>query len=249
MPSWPRSRDLVHGRLHLRAVDLLEQARRERSRLFVLVAVDVLPETSQFAGGGTRHDDEIELGERGARRRRIVIAEGRLEPFERCPRRRRYQDLPGLGAGGRASVAQGINRAEHHGGASLDISEQIRKIRLPFATGAFDLVLSSYVVKHLDEDEIRSFFIEVYRVLAPGGLALIWDFAPTGSAQLDAWNRWVVSRGVGEPRFRSTRAVMALGELAGFEYVRAARLRPFLLPPIPRASVLVGKPPEGWRGR
>ncbi len=122
-------------------------------------------------------------------------------------------------------------------------------LALPFATGAFDLVLSSYLVKHLDEDEIRTFFIEVYRVLAPGGLALIWDFAPTGSSRLDGWNRWVVSRGVGEPRFRSTRALMALGELAGFEYVRAARLRPFLLPPIPRASVLVGKPPEGWRGR
>ena len=122
-------------------------------------------------------------------------------------------------------------------------------LALPFATGAFDLVLSSYVIKHLDEDEIRTFFIEVYRVLAPGGLALIWDFAPTGAMRLDAWNRWVVSRGVGEPRFRSTQALMALGELTGFEYVRAARLRPFLLPPIPRASVLVGKPPEGWSGR
>lgn len=122
-------------------------------------------------------------------------------------------------------------------------------LALPFATGAFDLVLSSYVIKHLDEDEIRSFFIEVYRVLAPGGLALIWDFAPTGATRLDTWNRWVVSRGVGDPRFRSTQALMALGELAGFEYVRAARLRPFLLPPIPRASVLVGKPPEGWSGR
>ena len=122
-------------------------------------------------------------------------------------------------------------------------------LALPFTTGAFDLVLSSYVVKHLDEDEIRTFFIEVYRVLAPGGLALLWDFAPTGSSRLDAWNRWVVSRGVSAPHFRSTRALMALGDLAGFEYVRAARLRPFLLPPIPRASVLVGKPPEGWQGR
>ena len=122
-------------------------------------------------------------------------------------------------------------------------------LALPFATGSFDLVLSSYLVKHLDEDEIRTFFIEMYRVLAPGGLALIWDFASTGASRLDTWNRWVVSRGVGSPQFRSTRALMALGELAGFEYVRAARLRPFLLPPIPRASVLVGKPPEGWQGR
>lgn len=120
--------------------------------------------------------------------------------------------------------------------------------RLPFRDGTFDLVLSGYVAARLDDDEVQEFAREVRRVLAPGGLALIWDFAPTGNERLDRWNERVLGQGVGEPRLRSTRALMALGQLAGFEYIRAAHLRPFLLPPIPRASVLLGKPPEGWTG-
>jgi ubiquinone/menaquinone biosynthesis C-methylase UbiE len=119
---------------------------------------------------------------------------------------------------------------------------------LPFADGSFDLVLSGYLLKHLDDDEARAFFGEVLRVLAPGGLALLWEFAPSGNARLDRWNRFVISRGVGEPRLRSGRALMSLAELSGFPYIRNARLRPFLLPPIPRASVLIGRPPEGWQG-
>ena len=119
---------------------------------------------------------------------------------------------------------------------------------LPFRDGAFDLVMSGYLVKHLSDDEVQRFVREVRRVLAPGGLAILWDYAPTGNPRLDGWNEAVLSRGVGEPHLRSTRALMALGELAGFEYIRPARLRPFLLPPIPRASVLLGQPPEGWNG-
>jgi SAM-dependent methyltransferase len=119
---------------------------------------------------------------------------------------------------------------------------------LPFRDRAFDFVMSGYLAKHLDDDEVQRFAHEIRRVLAPGGLALIWDYAPTGNPRLDAWNEAVLSPGVKEPRLRSTRALMAIGELAGFEYIRPAKLRPFLLPPIPRASVLLGRPPEGWSG-
>lgn len=118
---------------------------------------------------------------------------------------------------------------------------------LPFRDATFDLVLCGYVARHLDDSEARQLADETRRVLAPGGLALFWDYAPTGNPRLDAWNRWVLSAGVSEPQLRSTRALMALGELAGFEYIRPAKLRPFLFPPIPRASVLLGKPPEGWQ--
>ncbi|MCC6236258.1 MAG: class I SAM-dependent methyltransferase [Dehalococcoidia bacterium] len=120
-------------------------------------------------------------------------------------------------------------------------------LALPFRDGTFDLMVSSYLVRHLDDEEMRTFLLEVRRVLAPGGLALLWDCAPTGNPRLDRWNAYVLSRGTGDPRWRSTRALMALGELAGFEYIRPAKLRPFLFPPIPRASVLLGKPPEGWQ--
>jgi SAM-dependent methyltransferase len=148
--------------------------------------------------------------------------------------------VPAVLAEARAASARGERRCEFVAGSAA---------ALPFRDAAFDLVISGYVAKHLDDEEVRRFVEEIRRVLAPGGLALVWDFAPTGNPRLDAWNERVLSRGVVAPRLRSTRALMALGELAGFEYIRPARLRPFLLPPIPRASVLLGKPPEGWAER
>jgi hypothetical protein len=84
-------------------------------------------------------------------------------------------------------------------------------------------------------------------VLAGGGLALLWEFAPSGSARLDAWNRRVLGPRVHDPVLRSTSTLLKHAERAGFEFWRDAVLRPFFLPPIPRASILVGRAPEGWQ--
>ncbi len=142
-----------------------------------------------------------------------------------------------------------LRRARGRGGEGQPQFVRGAATALPFGDRTFDFLMSGYLVKHLDDDEVQRFVGEVRRVLAPGGLALIWDYAPTGNPRLDAWNELVLSFDVRKPHLRSTRALMALGELAGFEYIRPARLRPFLLPPIPRASVLLGRPPEGWQGR
>lgn len=147
-----------------------------------------------------------------------------------------------------SAVALARARADARGAVRPLALAQGAATALPFRDDSFDLVLSGYLAKHLDDAEIQRFVLEVRRVLAPGGLALIWDFAPTGNPRLDAWNKGVLALGVKEPHLRSTLALMALGQLAGFEYIRPAKLRPFLLPPIPRASVLLGKPPEGWAG-
>ena len=100
---------------------------------------------------------------------------------------------------------------------------------------------------HLVGAEARGGCGELGGVRAGGGWALIWEFAPTGNPRLDGFNEWVLSRGVASPRLRSTVALRALAQQAGFEFHRNAGLRPFLFPPIPRASVLVGRPPEGWQ--
>jgi len=115
---------------------------------------------------------------------------------------------------------------------------------LPFQDESFNLVLCGHLVKHFDDIDLLGFLAEVKRVLEPGGLALIWEFGPTGSRRLDAWNARVVSSGVKEPRLRSQRTLKRIASDAGFEFVRDADLRPFLLPPIPRSSILVGRPPE-----
>ncbi len=116
---------------------------------------------------------------------------------------------------------------------------------LPFRDGAFNLVLCGHLVKHLDDIDVLGLFAEIHRVLEPGGLALIWEFAPTGNPRLDAWNARVVSTGVKRPRLRGERSLKRLATDAGFQFVREADLRPFVLPPIPRSSILVGRPPEG----
>ena len=119
---------------------------------------------------------------------------------------------------------------------------------LPFASDTFDIVTCGYVLRRLDDAQAASLFGEVLRVLRGGGLALLWDFAPAGSARLDAWNRrWLQPLG-GGAHLRSTRSLANMARAAGFPFVRPARLRPFLLPPVPRASLLVGRPPEGYTG-
>lgn len=117
---------------------------------------------------------------------------------------------------------------------------------LPFANASFDLVTCGYMLKHLDDDEFLVFLDEVCRILKGGGLALIWEYAPSGSDTLDAWNRRLLGAEVRNPHLRSKRTLMHTARLAGYELVRDARLRPFLLPPIPRASIFIGKAPDGW---
>ena len=117
---------------------------------------------------------------------------------------------------------------------------------LPFRNATFNLVTCGYVVKHFDDDGVRAMFYEIGRVLQPGGLAVVWEFGPTGNAHLDAWNAKVVSRGVAQPRLRSSATLRRLATDVGFPFTRYADLRPFLLPPIPRASIIVGRPPEGF---
>jgi ubiquinone/menaquinone biosynthesis C-methylase UbiE len=117
---------------------------------------------------------------------------------------------------------------------------------LPFAHGAFDVVTCGYMMKHLTDDELQVFLGEVRRVLSPGGVALLWDYAPSGSARLDSWNRNLISAAVRDPHLRSTNTLLHAARAAGYELVRDARLRPFLFPPIPRASIFIGKAPAGW---
>ena len=117
---------------------------------------------------------------------------------------------------------------------------------LPFADGAFDFVICGHVVKHLEDDALLALLREVRRVLTGGGIALLWEFAPTTSERLNALNRAVLTPGVGAYNLRDYSTLAAFGLEAGYEWVGNARLRPFLFPPIPRVSLLLGKAPPGW---
>lgn len=119
---------------------------------------------------------------------------------------------------------------------------------LPFADNAFTLVTCGYVVKHLGDEELRAFLREVNRVLEPGGLALIWEFGPTGNPRLDRWNAMVLGAAEERVRLRSSATLLSHAGENGFPFITDAELRPFIVPPIPRASVLIGIPPEDFDG-
>lgn len=118
--------------------------------------------------------------------------------------------------------------------------------KLPFEDDQFDYVISAHMVKHLSDAAVLLCLREMRRVLRPGGLALVWDIGPVRSRTIDRWNRWLLTRGVSSAHLRNYRQLAALAKRAGFDWYTNAGLRPFLYPPIPRASIIMGKAPAGW---
>jgi SAM-dependent methyltransferase len=118
---------------------------------------------------------------------------------------------------------------------------------LPMADEAFDVVTCGYVTQRLNDDELLALLREIRRVLNPGGIALLWDFAPTRSAALNAFHRRVLDLNGEGANARTYTTLSAYALEAGFEWVSHAHLRPFLFPPIPRVSVIIGKAPIGWQ--
>jgi SAM-dependent methyltransferase len=118
--------------------------------------------------------------------------------------------------------------------------------QLPFADERFDVVTCAHMVKHLDDDSLLRLLAEIRRVLAFGGIAVVWEFAPTRSRILNAWNEYVITLGVRDCNLRNYTMLSAYALEAGFEWVSNAHLRPFVYPPIPRVSLILGKAPVGW---
>jgi SAM-dependent methyltransferase len=118
---------------------------------------------------------------------------------------------------------------------------------LPFADDRFELVLAGHALRHLPDERVLTALREVRRVLKPGGLFLAWDFGPTRSQALNRWHGWLLSQAEGTARLRSYRQLRTLAIEAGFDWVDQAHLRPFVFPPIPRVSIVMGKAPHGWR--
>lgn len=118
---------------------------------------------------------------------------------------------------------------------------------LPLAGERFDLAICAHAFKYLTDEELDACLADVRRVLKPGGLFVAWEFSPTRSALLDRWNRWVLGHEVPFVRLRGYRELRQRAYDCGFDYVERAQLRPFLLPPIPRVSLIMGRLPEGWR--
>lgn len=106
---------------------------------------------------------------------------------------------------------------------------------LPFADGAFDLVLSSLMLHHLDAPTKRAALREWRRVLAPGGALVLVDFGAPRSALLRAL-LWPARLGLFEEVADNVRGkVPALLEEAGFSSREAGRYGDVVVAHVARA--------------
>ena len=109
--------------------------------------------------------------------------------------------------------------------------------RLPFEDGSFDVVLTSHVLKHLDDEALLTSFREVVRVLRPGGRFLLWEFEKSPRSALLFWS----ARLSGLPpafQLRTSAEFSQALRLAGFHGVVRVGTGIFLMPPVPRLALL-----------
>ena len=124
--------------------------------------------------------------------------------------------------------------------AGLDQKIELRvasATRLPFDDGSFDVVLTSHVIKHLDDQALAACFREVARLLPPGGRFLMWEFKKSPlSAPI-----FISARATGLPppfKLRSEATLWSALTQAGFQRVNRLRTGFFIVPPVPRIALL-----------
>lgn len=109
--------------------------------------------------------------------------------------------------------------------------------QLAMDDASFDVVLTSHLIKHLDDDALAQSFGEVGRILRPGGRFLLWEFEKSPlSAPV-----FISARATGLPppfMLRSEDTLRTALTRAGFSRVSRVSAGFFLLPPVPRIALL-----------
>jgi len=108
---------------------------------------------------------------------------------------------------------------------------------LPFEDARFDVVVTSHVIKHLDDNALSRAFSEVARVLRPSGRFLLWEFKKSPlSAPL-----FISARATGLPppfTLRTEDTLRSALLAAGFTGATRVATGAFVLPPVPRLALL-----------
>jgi ubiquinone/menaquinone biosynthesis C-methylase UbiE len=113
---------------------------------------------------------------------------------------------------------------------------------LPYPDKTFDIVLSTYVVKHLCDDSLLLMLKEVLRVLKKGGYFCFWEAAPSRINALDKINRKLLSSEVSTVHLRSSEDLHKVMKKAGFSSLERFGHAPYLYYPVmPRAGFIAAK--------
>ena len=109
--------------------------------------------------------------------------------------------------------------------------------RLPFEDGSFDVVLTSHVLKHLDDEALLASFREVARILRPGGRFLLWEFEKSARSAILFWSARLT--GLPPPfQLRTNDEFARALRSTGFNPVVRVDTGFFLVPPVPRIALL-----------
>ncbi|MEO6397758.1 MAG: methyltransferase domain-containing protein [Tepidiformaceae bacterium] len=111
--------------------------------------------------------------------------------------------------------------------------------KLPFRDSSFEAISSFYFLRRFDDDVTHAFAEELCRVLAPGGCALVMEFAPVRSVPLNRLHSRLVSAGCAQVDLRGWGRLAALFTEVGFDGIDLVNVGPFLFPPVPRVAVLL----------
>jgi ubiquinone/menaquinone biosynthesis C-methylase UbiE len=98
--------------------------------------------------------------------------------------------------------------------------QQGRATQLPYPDSTFDVLLCTYVIKHLSDPLFREMLREVLRVLKPGGCFCLWEAAPSRYKFMQVWNMRLLRIGMSAVWLRSAEHVRAFLEAAGFTGIR-----------------------------
>ena len=110
---------------------------------------------------------------------------------------------------------------------------------LPLGDSSVDALTSLYFIRRFDDDIVHGFGGELSRVLAPGGSALLLEFAPVRNSRIHRLNGRATSAGCAEVDLRGWGRLAALFTECGFDGIDLVNVGPFLFPPIPRVGVLL----------
>lgn len=115
--------------------------------------------------------------------------------------------------------------------------------RLPFADESFDLILAGHVIRHLSEEGLMRLMLEAMRVLRPGGILALWEYAPPPDGRVVGKVAERLLEPLGKGRLRDFQRLVHLASEAGYDLVEEPPMRPFLLPPLPHVAILARKAP------
>jgi SAM-dependent methyltransferase len=132
---------------------------------------------------------------------------------------------------------------------SLDSTINIRQgmaTKLPYPDGSLDVVLSTYVIKHLSDESLLEMFREVKRVLKPGGRFCLWEAAPSKNIYLQVFNLKLLKMGVSTTYLRTSEQLRESLESAGFCDLQPYGHGPYYYyPPLPRVGFIARRPLGG----